>query len=355
MENNTTMRRLGDFIRQVDVRNKDLAVTNLVGVNLDKEFMPSVANTVGTDMSTYKIVKYNQFGCKLMSVERDRKMPISLMKSIEPTLISSAYYVFEVIDENVLDPDYLFLQIKNPEFDRRLWFSSGGDVRGGVGFENLEDMPISVPPIDEQRAIVARHKAIDHKIDVNRRLIAALEETARTIYRHNFVDNIDPENLPEGWRMGTIGELFELQRGFDLPSQNRRHGLFPIYASNGIVEYHDEYKVKGPGIVTGRSGTIGEVFFVEGDFWPLNTALWIKDFKISNPIFAFYKLKELDLGKTVLGYATVPSLNRNDVHAMECIIPSKEVMSNFEKDMTPVLSLIQRLEKETIMLNSIGV
>lgn len=347
------MRRLGDYIRQVDVRNKDLAVTNLKGLSNEKVFIESIANTIGTDLSGYKIVVPRQFAYVPVTSRNGDKITIALYDEPNRAIVSQAYTVFEITDENVILPEYLMLWFRRPEFDRYARFKSNGSAREVFDWDEMCDVVIPVPPIEEQRAVVARHKAIEHKIDVNRRLIAALEETARTIYRHTFVDNIDPENLPHGWKMGNIGELFELQRGFDLPSQNRRNGLYPIYASNGIAEYHDEFKVKGPGVVTGRSGTIGEVFFVEQNFWPLNTALWIKDFKISNPVFAYYKLKELDLGKTVLGYATVPSLNRNDVHALECPIPPKELIETFQNKILPIISLKHKLVAEIAKLNSL--
>lgn len=161
-----------------------------------------------------------------------------------------------------------------------------------------------------------------------------------------FVDDVDVENLPEGWRMGTIGDLFELQRGFDLPSQNRTIGTFPICASTGITQFHNEYKVKAPGVVTGRSGSIGEVFYMTEDFWPLNTTLWVKDFKISSPYFVYYKLKELDLAKTIGGYAAVPTLNRNDVHSMESIIPSSDSMIEFQEKVNAIHGLCEFHKKE---------
>lgn len=329
----TNYKRLGDYIREVDVRNRDLKVTKLYGVNLQKEFMPSVANIIGTDLSKYKIVSYNQFGCKLMSVERDHKLPISLMKESQPAIMSSAYFVFEVIDENVLNPDYLFMQIKRPEFDRRLWFSTGGDVRGGATWDNLCDMPIIVPSIDQQRKIVAEYNAIQQRIKLNEQLIVKLEETAQAIYRKMFVDGIDKNNLPDGWRKGVIGDLLELQRGFDLPTQCRRNGKYPIYASTGIAGFHDEFKIKPPCVITGRSGSIGNVFFVDEKCWPLNTTLWVKNFKDTPPFFVYYKLKELELDKTIAGFAAVPTLNRNDVHMMETLIPSKDILLKFEKMM----------------------
>ena len=102
-------KRLGDYIREVNVRNRELKVTDLLGVNLSKQFFPSIANIIGTDLSKYKIIKKGQFGCKFMSVGRDGILPISLMQDDKPAIISSAYYVFEIKDQNVLLPDYLMM------------------------------------------------------------------------------------------------------------------------------------------------------------------------------------------------------------------------------------------------------
>lgn len=209
------MRRLGDFIRQVDVRNKDVAVTNLKGLSMTKEFRESTSNIVGTDLSKYKIVHPNVFAFDTMSAIRVHRVPIILNDSNEDIIISPAYITFEVIDEDRLLSQYLKYWVRRSEFDRYADFKSDAAIRGGYGWEELCDTMIAVPPIEEQRAIVARHKAIEHKIDVNYRLIAALEETARTIYRHTFIDNIDPENLPQGWRIGTISEIIDETLGGD--------------------------------------------------------------------------------------------------------------------------------------------
>lgn len=204
------MRRLGDFIRQVDVRNKDVAVTNLKGLSMTKEFRESTSNIVGTDLSKYKIVHPNVFAFDTMSAIRVHRVPIILNDSNEDIIISPAYITFEVIDEDRLLSQYLKYWVRRSEFDRYADFKSDAAIRGGYGWEELCDTMIAVPPIEDQLAIVARHKAIEHKIDVNHRLIATLEETARTIYRHTFIDNIDPENLPQGWRCVSISEIAEV-------------------------------------------------------------------------------------------------------------------------------------------------
>ena len=329
--NRADYKRLGDYIREVDVRNRDLEVTKLMGINIGKYFMPSVANVIGTDLSNYKIVGKGQFACNLMHVGRDEKIPIALLDTNERIIVSPAYWVFEVSNTTQLLPDYLMLWFRRNEFDRNAWFYTDSDVRGGMSKEALMDMTLPIPPIEQQQKIVAEYEAITRRIRLNEQIIVKLEETAQALYRKMFVDGIDKENLPEGWRMGVIGELFELQRGFDLPSQDRIAGQFPIYASTGITGYNNQFKVTPPCVLTGRSGSIGEVFYVDERCWPLNTTLWVKDFKNTPPLFVYYKLKELELGKTIAGFAAVPTLNRNDVHMIKTFIPPMAILFEFER------------------------
>lgn len=241
------MRRLGDYIRQVDVRNRNLEVTNLVGLSIDKVYIPSVANTVGTDLSNYKIIRKNQFACSLMQVSRDKKMPIAVYKG-EDAIMSPAYPIFEITDKSLLLPDYLHLWFVRPEFDREVTFYAVGGVRGSLEWDDFCDLQIPVPPIEEQREIVARHKAIEHKIDINRRLIAKLEETARTIYRHTFVEDIDPENLPDGWVLKSVNELASSFRGVS-------------YTSNDELQNPNDIGINGVLVVRGNN--INNSHFVE--------------------------------------------------------------------------------------------
>lgn len=328
--NKAGYKRLGDYIREVNVRNRDLKVTKPSGINIDKHFMPSVANVIGTDLSAYKLVSKMQFACNLMHVGRDEKIPMAMHLDDIPIIVSPAYFVFEVVEFDALMPEYLMIWFRRPEFDRNAWFYTDADVRGGMDKNALLDMQLPIPSITRQREIVSEYETVANRIRLNNQIIQHLESTAQALYRKMFVDNIDKENLPEGWRMGTIGDMFELQRGFDLPSQNRTCGDFPIYASTGIAEYHNKYKVEPPCVVTGRSGTIGDVFYIDKRCWPLNTTLWVKDFKETPSFFVYYKLKELELGKTVSGFAAVPTLNRNDVHMMESTIPPKNILFDFE-------------------------
>lgn len=205
----TGYKRLGDYIREVDVRNRDLEVKELVGLTINKAFIPSVANTIGTDLSNYKVIRKEQFACSLMQVSRDGKMPIAMFEG-ECAIMSPAYPMFEVVDKNILLPQYLMMWFSRNEFDREASFYAVGGVRGSLTWQDFCDMTLPIPSIEQQRKIVAEYETISNRIRLNEQMITHLEETAQTLYRKMFVDGIDKENLPEGWRMGTLGEIAEI-------------------------------------------------------------------------------------------------------------------------------------------------
>lgn len=213
-------KRLGDYIRQVDVRNRDLAVERLLGLSVNKQFIPSIANTIGTDMSNYKVVAPSQFVYIADTSPRGDKIAIALLGGQGKAIVSAIYTVFEITNEMELLPEYLMMWFRRPEFDRYARFKSHGSAREVFEWSEMCEVLLPIPPIEEQRKIVAQYQAIERRIENNRRLIATLEETAKTIYRKMFVDNIDPENLPDGWRMGTIGEFCKETKSGGTPSRS---------------------------------------------------------------------------------------------------------------------------------------
>ena len=198
--------RLGDYIREVNVRNRELKVTKLVGLTIDKAFIPSVANVIGTDLSNYKVIRKEQFACSLMQVSRDGKMPVAMFGEDE-AIMSPAYPMFEIIDKTVLMPQYLMMWFSRSEFDREASYYAVGGVRGSLTWEDFCNMRLPIPSITRQREIVAEYETLTNRICLNNQMIQHLEATAQALYRKTFVDNIDKENLPEGWRMGTLGEV----------------------------------------------------------------------------------------------------------------------------------------------------
>lgn len=161
---------LSNLIKWVDFRNKGLMSENLLGINIDKCFMPSVANIIGTDLSNYKLISKNQFACNPMHVGRDEKMPIAKYDEDTLAIVSPAYFVFEVINSDFINPDYLMLWFRRAEFDRECWFHTDGSVRGGITWEEILEMTVPVPSIYEQNAIVEQYKDIERRILIKRQI-----------------------------------------------------------------------------------------------------------------------------------------------------------------------------------------
>lgn len=148
-------KKIGDYIRLVDERNKNLEINNLLGINITKNYMPSIANQTDLDLSNYKIVRNKRFACNIMHVGRDERLPVSLYSNVNPALVSPAYVTFEVKDSNELLPEYLMMIFQKPEFDRYSWYVSDSSVRGGLEWERFCEIEIPIPDdIEIQRNIV---------------------------------------------------------------------------------------------------------------------------------------------------------------------------------------------------------
>lgn len=194
-------RHLGDYIQELKVRNTEEKAEQLLGINIDKFFMPSVANVVGTDLSVYKLVRKNQFACNRMHVGRDYRLPISMSKSDDEFMVSPAYDVFEIKDTKVLNPEFLMMWFTRKEFDRNAWFYTDADVRGGLPWKSFCDMQLPIPHIDKQREIVKEYNTIQNRIALNQQIIQKLEETAQVIYKRWFVE------YSESWDWTTVKDF----------------------------------------------------------------------------------------------------------------------------------------------------
>jgi type I restriction enzyme S subunit len=213
----------------------------------------------------------------------------------------------------------------------------------GSTFPNLSRRDITsllIPYRADRLKIAAILSAYDDLVENNRRRIRLLEEMAQRIYREWFVDFRYPGHvdiglkdselgpIPKDWAIGTLGDLVLLQRGFDLPTQHRRKGGVPVASATGISGSHDVSRVTAPGVVTGRSGSIGTVQYLHDDFWPLNTTLWVKDFRLATPQFAVFVLRSIDLVSFNSG-AAVPTLNRNDLATFRQVLPPRPLIARF--------------------------
>ena len=215
--------KLGELIRNVDVKNKDLHCNNLRGLSMTKEFRPSTSNIVGTDLSKYKIVAQKQFACDFMSTIRVHKMPIAFNTGKEEILVSPAYAVFEVVDEKIILPEYLMMWFSRTEFDRYADFRSDAAIRGGFGWNELCETSISIPCITDQYKIVFEYQAITERIALKKRINDNLEAQVSAIYHSMFEEQNE-------WSKGSVSDFGEIVGGAT-PSKD----INEYFCSDGIV------------------------------------------------------------------------------------------------------------------------
>lgn len=180
--------RIGDLVERVDIRNTNGDVDLLLGVSIEKCFIRSVANTIGTDLSKYKVIRKDEFAVSLMQVSRDSRIPIACLKEYDEAIMSPAYSIFKVKDETLVLPDYLSLWFQRNEFDREATFIAVGGVRGSMPWEDFCRINVYVPSIERQKSIVSSYKAVENRIALKRKINDNLEATARSIYKAFFID-----------------------------------------------------------------------------------------------------------------------------------------------------------------------
>ncbi|MCK5026859.1 MAG: restriction endonuclease subunit S [Candidatus Pacebacteria bacterium] len=211
----------------------------------------------------------------------------------------------------------------------------------------------------EQKKIAEILGAVDEDIAKTQGVIDTTEKLKRGLMQKLFTRGIGHTKfkktklgeIPEGWEVKPFEKFAVLQRGFDLPVQDRSIGQYDLVTSNGVTDKHNQFKVKGPGVVTGRSGTLGNVFYVENDFWPLNTTLYIKDFHGNHVKFVYYKIKSFDIRRFGTGTG-VPTLNRNIVHKELVAVPKyheqqkiTEILSAVDEKISVNKKLLAKLTK----------
>ena len=350
-------KRLGDYIRQVDVRNRDLAVERLLGLSVNKQFIPSIANTIGTDMSNYKVVAPSQFVYIADTSRRGDKIAIALLGGQGKAIVSAIYTVFEITNEMELLPEYLMMWFRRPEFDRYARFKSHGSAREVFEWSEMCEVLLPIPPIEEQRKIVAQYQAIERRIENNRRLIATLEETAKTIYRKMFVDNIDIENLPKGWRIGTLGEFAVFKNGKAVQSIN---GEIPVYGGNGIVGGHNSHNAINV-IVIGRVGANCGNIQIEREKCLINDNAMLAVSKEGALYYLYWLLNTLSLNSKSEG-SSQPLLTQTILTQIDCVIPNSNTIQRFDKiaEVIEIENIQKRkeigvlIELQSLLLSKLG-
>lgn len=246
---------------------------------------------------------------------------------------------------------YYFLASKTDEFKTYKQTGTQGNLNTAI----VGSVEFGLPPLPEQKKIARILSSVDSKLALIDQQITTTQTLKKGLMQKLFTQGVGTQDadgrwqphtefqdtelgrVPLGWQCIPFEKAAYLQRGFDLPSQNREVGNIPIISSSGIAGYHNEFQVEGPGVVTGRYGTIGEVFYVEENHWPLNTSLWVKEFFGNHRLFIYYLLQTIDF-KKFSEKTGVPGVNRNDIHKLSVSVPPVTE----QKEIARILSTVDR-------------
>ncbi|MBS5327402.1 MAG: restriction endonuclease subunit S [Lachnospiraceae bacterium] len=232
---------LGNHIRLLDTRNRESIADRVLGINIDKFFMPSVANVIGTDLSKYKLITKGKFACNPMHVGRDERLPVALYDEEEPAIVSPAYFMFEVIDNSILNENYLMMWFRRSEFDRSCWLHTDGSVRGGITWDDICRLELPIPPIEKQLEIVNSYKAITERIalkqKINDNLVAVgTASIQKNIGRCALINLTEAEmdrlTLPDDFEIQTVSEFCRETKSGSTPSRTNN-----AYWENGTISW----------------------------------------------------------------------------------------------------------------------
>ena len=321
------LKKLGQLVKWVDSRNKGLQSVNLLGISIDKYFMPSVANVIGTDLSSYKVVSVDQFACNPMHVGRDEKMPVALYMQEDPSIVSPAYFVFEVIDSNEILPEYL-------------------SVRGGILWEELCELTVPVPSIAEQQEIVDAYNDIERRIALKRKINDNLEAQAYAIYQDWFIDNGEAHGAVE-CVLADLINILDYKR-IPLSSQERakRAKVYRYFGAAGLLDYVDEYLFDGIYLLVGEDGSVIDengypyLQYVDGKFWVNNHAHILQGVGDATTELLYLILLKTNIKEYVTG-AVQAKLNQDNLRAIPAIRISKDDMASFNAIIQPIFAVIR--------------
>ena len=285
---------LGKHIRLVDYRNSEEVTSTVLGISIDKEFMPSVANVIGTDLSRYKLISKGLFACNPMHVGRDERLPIALYEKAAPAIVSPAYFMFEIIDHDILNEEYLMMWFRRPEFDRECWFMTDGSVRGGITWDDLCRIKLPVPSYVRQCEIVESYRAITDRIALKRAENDNLEATLNTVFVKMYEETDEDSSvlLSELCSLASSKRVFAedyvsdgipFYRGKEITQKRNGEPISdPLFIShNHFASLKANYGIPVCGdILITAVGTIGNSYFVQDEefYFKDGNIIWLKDF-----------------------------------------------------------------------------
>lgn len=370
-------KRLGDYIQQVEERNKKLLNIPLVGLSINKIFILSIANTIGTDMSTYRVITQNNFAYGPVTSRNGEKITIALFDDYAEALVSQAYTVFEVIDKEKLLPEYLMMWFRRPEFDRYARFKSHGSAREIFDWAEMCNVILPIPHIDKQREIVAEYNAVQKRIDLNNQQIKKLEETAQAVYKEWFVDfefpnkegkpykssggdMVDSElgEIPKGWSVEKIGNVGEVKAGGDKPKvfseikTNKCH--IPIYSNgitnDGLYGYTSKQNYPKNSITISARGTIGFCVLRREDFDAIVRLLVLTPIYSFSSIYLWQTIKkiEFDDSGSVQSQLTIPQIS-----GISILFPQQGVLKQYDSNLELIYKSVEVKNQENQKLTEL--
>ncbi len=395
---------LGEYIQQINNRNTDLKVERLLGVSIQKILIPSIANIVGTNMKTYKIINKNQFAYGPVTSRNGNKVSIALSQDFEEAIVSQAYTVFEIIDQNKLMPEYLMMWFRRPEFDRYARFKSHGSARETFDWEEMCNVELPVPSIEKQKAIVKEYNTIVNRIKLNEELNKKLEETAQAIYKQWFVDFEFPnkdgkpykssggrmvwneelgKEIPEGWEVDALGNRCILVTKGTTPhfmynqymdrlipfikgeAINRFHAIEKNVLSYVDVETHKGFLqrsiIKKGDILFSIAGTLGKFALINDNILPANANQAIAIIRVDKNKID----KDFFIGLLLSGWhstfytkniqqAVQANLSLTTIKALPILIPEKIMLNAISTIIKPIIELLQNSNTELQLLKELS-
>ena len=335
-------RLLGDFIQPADERNRDLKVDYLLGVSISKQFIPSIANIVGTDLSSYKIVRTGQFAYGPVTSRNGEKISIALLQD-KDCIISCSYTVFEVTDNERLDPEYLMLWFSRPEFDRYTRYMSHGSVREIFDWDELCKVELPVPSIEKQRGIVKAYNTITDRIELKRKINDNLEAVLAASHSKMFFSKDTSEH-------SKLGELMTFGNGKSRPKTD---GPIPVYGGNGVLSYTDHHNIENA-VLIGRVGAYcGSVYLEQGICWVSDNAIFAKSKITKDEFFDYFLLKRLNLFNHHVGTGQ-QLLTQEILNNIEVPKPVTEQIELFNRKAASVFETIFTNSREIIRLQELS-
>ena len=370
---------LGNHIRLIDTRNRESITDRVLGINIDKFFMPSVANVIGTDLSKYKLITKGKFACNPMHVGRDERLPVALYDEEEPAIVSPAYFMFEVIDNSILNEDYLMMWFRRPEFDRICWLHTDGSVRGGITWDDICRLELPIPPIEKQLEIVNSYKAITERIVLKQKINDNLRASASIMFFNKIryvqcsecCQETEIGTYPIDWTLFTLGDVLDTiidRRGLTptkLGSEWSNEGIITLSAKSvknhelvnlDIANHVDNdlynrwmpQKLQSQDILMTSEAPLGEFYYL-ADFstYCLSQRLFAMraNKTIIEPTVLYFQLTDsigkhqIDIRKTG---TTVTGIRQSELIQVPIIVPPMNIQKEFARFCNPIMITIEK-------------